>query len=236
MSLALATPADEPPRRNSEPIPADCWQAARDLRNRIAWEDATFINELDKIIAPIKARHDRKPTPRVELIAGAKRQWQAIGEYGRILLNNADRKQMGHGMGLCDLRIHPAQLHDKSWADDGYELGVAIGTVVLVWQPRNLQLRMNTIATVSLHTLARFYQRSPDTSRAALYASFAEIVAASPKLFADDDAFELTTHWGRWRGVVYQFTEGDERHQMLGIRTYKEPTHIKLLRNQRRND
>jgi hypothetical protein len=236
MSAALAAPADAVSPITGEPIPAECLQAARNFRQRIMLEDTAFINALDQLIAPIKARHDRKPTPRAEMIAGLRRQWQAIGQYGRIMLNCADKTQLKHGLGLCDLRVYPAQLHDKAWEDNYCERGLAVGTVVLVWQPRNLQLRMSTIVNVSMHSLGRFFERCPDPCLAALYASFGEIVCASPKLFADDEAFELETHWGRWRGVVYWYTENGERHQMLGVRTYKEPAHIKLLRNQRRNE
>jgi hypothetical protein len=160
------------------PPPAAFLGQARALRASIREEDTAATVTIERFMRPLYARAQRHPVPREGDLAGVARAWrETLPAGGRLALNiEAKRKTIA----IDELRISSIDFRFANWSSPDFEPGLALILLRLRVSPKTgFELETPILAGVSLHALARRYQRGFVTTREAVLADVAQ-TAATP--------------------------------------------------------
>lgn len=144
------------PARSVSYVPAQYLGLARDLRRRLASADAAIQPAMRRLLMPIQRRLERHPVVRKETLIDAAREWRALPAFGRVycLVDTSDRRAPV----FADLRIEPAEYRGLGW--DRSKPGLAVSLIEASVANTAMALCRTTITVVSLHCLARRFQRA----------------------------------------------------------------------------
>ena len=160
---------------------------AREFRARFATADPQTGAAIDQIVLPLRQRSERHPTPRVEQLAGLARQWRAlVPEHGRLQLTIDHRRTR---LTIAETRIGAANYWQEEW--DSVEPGILLLHMRLHIAPHVFDADMVPLAAVSLHALARRYQKAWQVGDAAIFADLCSLAAASSDTGAEAGRLRL---------------------------------------------
>jgi len=199
----------------SEPVPREFVGRARDLRRRLGIADLQVGPGLTQALQPLQRRLDRRATLRADLLTDAERRWrEAVPSFGRLVMVAA--RQDRRAPVFCELRAMAGKFRFESWPT-GYEPGLILVLTLVELQCRALLTRQLNVAVVSLHALARRYQRGQDTTEAAIFSDLADLApyARTPDALGGT-AFALPVHGGAWCGERVVVRDD----LVLAVRTY----------------
>jgi hypothetical protein len=193
--------------RIASALPAEFRGKARAFRSTLAAADQQVAPAIAQIMEPLLARRARHPVPRPEMLSGAVRQWRELmPEQGRLdLVIEASRRSLR----LVELRASAASLHLARWQDDGVELAAMVVAITLRAGPDVLTCETKSLATISLHALARRCQRGRDTSARVVLADLKALALAHAEVLQVGGPFTVPAVDGRWAGEVLRLRQRD---------------------------
>jgi hypothetical protein len=185
----------------SSHVPGEFIGLGRQFRNVVHAEDRAIDAAVDVIIAPLRERLRKHPRLRAETPLGVVRQWaQSVPSIFRI-----GHPRVAHHKTEFVIREHrilSSWLHNDEWNNDERERGVSVCEVTFGVRKRKLIARWSPIANISLHALARWFQRSGLRDHAALIEALAVLVET------DESSDRVPTSGGFWRGGVTEAIPG----------------------------
>lgn len=206
--------------RERPPIPAEYTGLARDFRRRVLATDDVANAAIDRVTQPLRERLERKPALRPEMVRPAVAAWEAaMPATFRIDREVAMTRK---ALLIVEMRIVGSQWRDDDWEDapggEMQEPGVAIALLKMTTAHGRFRYDVVPIVTLSLHALARRYQRGVGRSDAELVRDLSELIKARP------EDTEVPVLHGRWLGRVQTATDSRSQQQVpvRAIRTFLE--------------
>lgn len=197
------------------PVPREFLGLARDLRRRLAAADAQVAPGLEHALRPLRERLERRPTLRADLLTDAERHWrQGVPGFGRLVL--AAERRRGRVPYFCELRAQAGAFRFATWPP-GFEPGLLLVLILAEPRPGGVDVRQTPLAAVSLHALARRYQRGGDCSEAAIFGDLADLAPFAQETGLPPAVrFALPLAHGCWCGERVQV----DGRMVLAVRTY----------------
>ena len=194
-------------------VPVEFTGRARELRRRLAAADALAQPMMRRALVPIQKRLQRHPVVRRDTLVDVERQWRGLPAFGQIrcTVNVGDRRAPTFD---C-VRLAPAQYTGLDW-NGGIEAGVVAVLFCASVRGATMTLRAHTVAAVSLHCLARRFQRGPRCTDDDVIAEIGVLALKFPTL-ADSGEFEVAVETGCWIGHVI---ETADRQVVVSARTF----------------
>jgi hypothetical protein len=195
-------------------VPREYVGRARDLLRRLSAADARIEPAVRGVMAPLLRRLDRHPVLRRDMLVDAERRWRnAVPALGRLAME-VDGENL-RAPCFIELRVVCGVFHAATWPDDGQEPGVLVGWHAVEFDQGSVASRFVSLAAVSLHALARRYQRGRDTSETAIFADLARL-ADNFRLVVTLPRFAIAVPGGTWVGEPMNTGEAT----VLAVRTY----------------
>jgi hypothetical protein len=120
-------------------------------------------------------------------------------------------------MSIEDTRITATTSKNTDWGDAS-EKSICLVESSLALTKRHAETKATTLAAVSLHALARWYQRALATNDTAIIHDLALVVSAVAVLDPNaGDVLVPSRNGGSWRGAVVETFEGC---RIVNIRTF----------------
>jgi hypothetical protein len=210
-------------RRQS--VPREFLGLGRQFREQIADADDLAARAMIRVFKPLAARADRSAIPRPEMLQDAARIWRQSMPSMGLLDSNIQRSR--RELHIREVRLGVGTFHGAAWDDGASEPVVAILLVDLLVAPGTCRLMVDAAAQFSLHALARWYQRAPDNSEAALLSDLARPAAVYGQIIGTsamtgNHSFLCAAAGGQWAGSLTQrLSEATGRQEpVLNIRTF----------------
>jgi hypothetical protein len=149
---------------------------------------------------PLQARRRRSKTFRPADLIDAERQFRALPSAGRLPLKIERDK---HGLKIQELRCAAGKIRFAEWANDASDPDIGIMRIELTavsWGPAFVA--GDLIASLSLHALARRYQRGFDTSDAAILSELRAMAMCHADIVETLGDFAIAGDGGCWVGEV----------------------------------
>jgi hypothetical protein len=177
---------------------------ARLFRDEIKAVDVRMDKALAVVAKPLVARLRRHHRLRHELIAVAVKTYRmtipAEFRFGEIEVR-PDRDAFE----IAELRATATWINSRDWDSDATEAGVAIARCSMAMRPKvGLVHVWMPVAIVSLHAVARWFERSGSRDHGCLLADLAALTAPG------DDDDRVATPGGFWRGEM-EVMEGTDK-------------------------
>jgi hypothetical protein len=191
---------------------------ARALREEVRSEDSPATKRIDTIVRRLYERAKRYPSrsPRRADLIDASRAWRETLPTGARLALNAT--VVGRELAVDELRVAAIDFRFQSWSADEFEPALALFHVRLRVAARRCDLEAGIVAAVSIHGLARRYQRGFNTTREAVLNDVAAL-AAVPEV-VDTDERVVVVPGGRWVGTIATLIHGQRTEKILAARTF----------------
>jgi hypothetical protein len=181
---------------SSSRVGAEFTGLARMFRSAVKAEDKQVDVALAMITTPLRARLRRHPRLRPEAPMGTLRTW-AESMPTSFRLGHPRIAHHKTEFAIAEHRLSASWISDRSWGDDApQERGVSICKLTFAAQRGKLVKTWQPLATVSLHALGRWFERSGERDQSALVRDLALLIAAS------DEAEKIDTPGGFWLGAV----------------------------------
>ena len=215
MSASLASPSDWRPG----PIPPEYLGQARSMRDRLKAVNVECSRAIDHIAAPLVARSKRSPIPRREQLTDVAREWACMPAFG--LLDTKIELVLGkRSLHIRQLRAGASDFRATGWKMD--EAGVSVIGLMLDIAAHRFSFVMPSLVSVSLHALARRYQRGLEVNDAAIFGDLHTLAKAHLRLAsgAVGDLFEVEAGGGCWRGNLTDASTNAGMDRILSARTF----------------
>jgi hypothetical protein len=201
-------------------VPVEFIGLARDLIRRVDRGDDLARTVADRIWAGVKASnraHGRT-------LADAAATWQrTMPETGCVSRHVVLGK---HSLTIEELRLLPGEFRFCHWEGEEREPSVQLTTITLTCGRKRSEIHTLALAHVSLHGLARWYERTRDRSDRAFYTAMRTVAAEAETLAASDvaasDGFEIHDTTGRWVGRLAKITPCPDAPsgRIIAVRTF----------------
>jgi hypothetical protein len=192
---------------------------ARSMRNNIDAIDATATAAMGEVSRRLQARCRRRqhltPSVAVETV----KAWRThVPETGRLAIES----HIGHrSLFIRELRLSRCRTRNLGWTDAAWEPGIGIMLIACSVQIFSWQFNYFHLAVVSLHALARRFQRGIDNSDASIMADLRVVADVAAEIAVTDGAFEIPVPGGRWTGFVAEMPDATGSiERVLSIRTF----------------
>jgi hypothetical protein len=186
--------------RRTNRVPAQFTGLARDLRRRIAVDEAGLATAMDAAEAPARARLAGGSALRPADLSGLAQRWRSgIPTAGRLALDVA-LDQRRHVLRILETRATPGELRLVAWTDDEAERCLVLVEVETLATRTNLVRHVHQGAMISLHAMARRYQRAVNNSDHAVRADLLALATARTAILGTGGSFALNVPEGRWVG------------------------------------
>jgi hypothetical protein len=207
VSIALAIPE----RRVFRPrVGAEFVGLARVFRQAVMAEECRVTAMLPCVINPVTQRLARKPRLRREQEIDFLRGWRGVPS--RFRLSFDDTRDADDCLVATEVRLGSLQLRFRDWMD--WESGVSI-TRVRVTTNRAMVFHAAPYVILSLHALARWFERTGRRTHEELLADIAPLATANE----EDDS--VHTRVGVWIGEFRMLATGnDTQFDVRAVRTY----------------
>jgi hypothetical protein len=201
-------------------LPREYVGQARLLLNWVRQEGLQYKAAVDRIWYPLKARHKAHGKVRHELLVGALLAWQRdVPAFGR--LGDVHHELRGYSLNVGEFRLLSGELRFDHWTDNAKEGSLAVELVSMSINRKACHLRSETLIVLSLHALARRYERCLQRDLDDVFADIKMIVRRHEALLTQT-YFTLPCQEGHWRGEVVRadFEGKAPAKRVLAIRTY----------------
>jgi hypothetical protein len=159
-------------------------EAAHAFRRQLMDVDFTFAETLAALVAPLRERRNRHPTPRPDLLRAARRSWiNDIPSFGCL---SGPHPELGRNrLTIAETRVMAARFDCDKWSippqsglgaerqEDGP--GFALVANRLTVAPGVLRFEIALLALVRLDAVTEWFAGRPDASAARLIADFVEL-------------------------------------------------------------
>jgi hypothetical protein len=201
----------------SERVPPEFTGMARAFRARIMESDLALQPAMSEIAAYANEIIQRRRTYRPEHFAGIERQWRlTIPETGRIGYATERTKD---SLTIADIRLFSSCFRRLSWHDDAYENSLSMMIYSGRFMPGQANIKSLPLSAISLHALARRYQRSFDNADIAVFRDLSYI-ALNVKGLLGLPSFRQPAGNGAWLGDTVLATYHDIEQRILATRTF----------------
>lgn len=199
------------------PPPAQHRGQARVLIQRIAKLNDTLEAATAQVFAPLKARvASGNPTPRYQTMIEAIRQWElVVPRDGRL---HVDCKLERKSLRLNEIRITGAEYAKDAWRDE-HVGALLVSELCMEASKQRTAVAARILALVTFHCIARWYERSVDTSEPALMLDLLHLARAAEQIGKDARADPHK----RWEWVApsgLRFVGNWCYRELKGVRTY----------------
>lgn len=197
---------------------------ARDFRRRTSIGDDVFRNYARHTVYPLKALWQVAPQHviRPKALHRVLRRWQELPPFGRLRL---DTQLHASDLLIAEHRISVGRTTFYSWQDGEAEPALAIELVQFECSRRKFLFEYICLALISLHALARRFERCTSRADADIIQDITATVDAHQAALASTDSnFEIRCEHGVWLGTrkTTHFNGGRESCQTLAVRTFLE--------------
>lgn len=191
---------------------------ARDLRRVLEAEDARAHRVVGNLTVPF-ACIGKGTVPRPKMLARAAAAWrEEIPLTGRLMLQSKLTKT---SLMIRELRIISAESRLDDWDEEKFEPGFAIVAMQLEVAPPRFRFDPVVLCSVSLHGMARWFQRSFCCTREGLIDNLRPLaLAATDERLAIPGDFEVPAGDGRWAGLVLELTDRQPAVRILAVRSF----------------
>ena len=184
-------------------VPVEFIGLARLLRDRIAAEDRPSGEGMGRLTEDVRSRIRRgNPVPRAVALSGLAHGWRhklpPLSRLGLEIDLNARRKTIV----IRESRLTSSGYRDQGWDEDATEIGLIINLIQVRVGPSDYEFRFFTLSHISLHALARRFQRGLDVGEAAILRDLKALGEATLTDGAAGDDFVVPVPGGRWVGGV----------------------------------
>lgn len=167
---------------------------------------------LDALI-PLYDQLKRRGTVRQETVTDALRAWcRLVPAQGRLSLRT---EQRGRHAQIEEVRLLTSKFRNGAWSDGAWEPGLTLVAIGVLIAPRDCRFIERSLAGVSLHALARRFERGRDGSDAAVIRDLAALAAHHPDRLPAS-AFRLRAPSGWWAGEVLPVSG----EALINVRTF----------------
>jgi hypothetical protein len=186
------------------PVPAEALGQARLFRERVLAEDLIAHDAMSAVLVPLRACITKKQRLRPVMITQAVRDWDEWVPTGFLLARELPATKEKHWwrgrprntLKISQLRVSASYVTHAAWPDDTKEPGLTLARLTLTAGDGRLTADQRPLATVSMHALARRFERGGG-DEAAILRDLASIVDFG--VTAGDDVRCAT---GLWVGRV----------------------------------
>lgn len=192
-------------------VPREFLGMAREFRNVLVAEDPGAGEQQNAIAAGLRARLPKGSLPRPEALKAAAKAWREVPATGRLQL---EIELSIRRLVIRELRVGAADNRFPGWKEweDSFVI-LLTGFSLVRW---NFQYHYEMLASISLHGLARRFQRGADNSTDAVVADISALATSTPECTAPG-RFEVRVADGRWAGRVVPVRDGAP---VLAARTF----------------
>lgn len=196
-------------------VPAEFVGRARALRAEIAAADPIAISAAQRVAAPLCARLRRRPDQRPGVLVDAARHWRTtLPAVGRLDLSVDVR---GKRLRIDETRLGTARFRADEWGGTGDESGLVVAGWTLDVTPGRVRMDHEPLAYISLHALARRFERAGPAPGDDLR-RLGQFCAAPGE---PGEVFRVPAAEGWWTGAAADVDVGDGEHvRMLVVRTF----------------
>jgi hypothetical protein len=183
---------------------------ARDLLHQVRDASEQFKLALDAIWFPLKHRFETHHKVRLEMLDAAQRNWRStVPSFGRLGDTRIERKN--YSLSIAEFRLMTGDLNFDHWTNEAREPSIAIELVSIIVSRKQCKLDFETVAILSLHALARRYERSVYRETDDVLSDLTPIVKASDALLRHR-SFSIDVDHGCWCGetVSADFTTSNK--------------------------
>lgn len=195
MSAALSATRKPPVRKQD-------LGKARDLCRRLVATEAAALATVEELLKPLRARLQRHPSPRHDMLVQLVRRWKAEVPATNRLAIWSDLH--GNKLHLLDCRVSPGSYRLDEWNDGYNEHGLIVQNHEVLVGPGACRIATTPLLLIGLHALARWYERSADPTEATLFSEFLLLLRhRHARLTATNSPeweFLCRTSNGEWRG------------------------------------
>ncbi len=196
-------------------VPAEFLGQARALRAEIAAADPIAHSAAERVAAPLCARLRRKPTLRPDSLADAERHWRDwMPAAGRL---DREARLDNRSLTIEETRASAANFRADGWGAGREESGLCIVSLMLEAAPGRVRLNHEVLTYISLHALARRFERGAPGAALADLRALGEWCAAPGAAGAE---FRVPAGDGWWVGNAAEVERGGEVARMLAVRTF----------------
>jgi len=186
----------------------------RTVFNDIRTQEKAYLDAIERDIMPrLRARMRIKRSLRPEHVIEVMRAFQTLRHPYRLTLDTTSPRK-GHVLVINTL-LGAASEYFRHWRTDQWEHTVSIDRIIIGTTEGRLRIKTESIADVSLHALARFYERARRRTVPDLLASL-KVVSQ-----ADLEETETQCEQGVWIGGLTYVTEDKQPISYIrSIRTF----------------
>lgn len=205
-------------------VPAEFIGMARAFRRSLDAEDILAATTIETICGSVYGRYRRgHHTARLLDLQNALREWrEAVPTRGRIALETR-LNERAKWLQITELRARPAVVTQSEWSGE-LEPSVLVVAVGMEARPKRFRATHATLAVVSLHALARRYQRADDKCHGAVLRDLRVLAEKQDALvlLGDGAPFHVPcSDGGVWAGVIRATRLSPENETLvLFVRTY----------------
>jgi hypothetical protein len=213
----------------SNRVPLRDMLAARELRQAVLAADEKFLVTARAGLQPIEARLRRKPELREDLILDFVRYWRERVESDPFhVMWSAKPDRRFRALELTECRLSASVWRDDSWAEPAFENGVSLTKTVLTMGHGTMSSACTPLVVVSMHALARRYERATDPRQHAVLADLGDCVR-SANWYPNSGDYVIDVAGGRWLGSS---TTARSDHggtvELYAVRTFIGPKELAL--------
>jgi hypothetical protein len=213
----------------SSRVPLAHMLAAREFRKAVLVADGRFLAIAGAGLKPLQDRLRRKPDLREDLIVDFLRYWreQVANDPFHVMWSaKPDRKF--RTLEVTECRLSASVWRDDSWAEPAFENGVSLTKTVLTMGHGTLSSAYTPLVVVSMHALARRYERASDARQRAVLADLSDCVR-SANWYPHAGDYVIDVDGGRWLGSCTT-AQSDHRATvgLYAVRTFLGPKELAL--------
>jgi hypothetical protein len=182
-------------------VPVEFIGRARQLRRDLIAATTASRLSMVSLLAPLRRGISRRGSMRQEEIAGALRLWKlAPAPRNRVSLSIQMR---GDVATIEEMFIVSSDLQRPGWGIEEWEPGLVVSSASIRLAPRKVEMVDRDLAALSLHSIARRFQRganAADRSDAAVMADLSALAGCDPDTMAPGARLVWPAGRGRWVG------------------------------------
>jgi hypothetical protein len=204
--------------RATRSVPAEFAGRARVFRNRILASDNRVGPAINAITAYARDVLRRRHTYRPEHFKHLERAWRlTIPDMGRLAYATERGKD---SLSIADARLCSSTFHKAKWENEFGEHSLALIIYSGRFTRGHIDIEAVPVSAVSLHALARRFQRSFDSSNQAVLRDLS-LINFNAKDLLNTSPFRQPAGDGAWHGeVVTVATSEKPAQRILATRTF----------------
>ena len=193
---------------------------ARAFRTATVADHAASLAAVERIVFPLQARCQLRQPPGPRAYTQVMEWAERVPSIGRLDLKitNGQRGRVS----VTEIRLAPSQFRFERWKGDGADDVVVVVRTKLMASAERVQFTSTSVACVSLHALARRYQRGWDNSNEAICRDLLTLANVPSEILERGGEFSTApvADGGRWLGRPTEVDEGGVPIVIAAIRSF----------------